>query len=73
MHHVEITNVESVGVEKRGGYYDKSGALRDMFQNHLLQLVSLVMEPPISEAAEDIRDEKAKALRSLRIMTDENS
>ena len=73
VHHVEITNAESVGVEKRGGYYDKSGALRDMFQNHLLQLVSLVvMEPPISEAAEDIRDEKVKALRSLRIMTDEN-
>ncbi|MGB5820143.1 MAG: glucose-6-phosphate dehydrogenase, partial [Saonia sp.] len=45
--HVEITNAESVGVEKRGGYYDKSGALRDMFQNHLLQIISLVvMEPP---------------------------
>ncbi|WP_338038971.1 hypothetical protein [Maribacter litopenaei] len=48
--HIEITNAESVGVEKRGGYYDKSGALRDMFQNHLLQIVSLiVMEPPIGD------------------------
>lgn len=72
IHHVEITNAESVGVEKRGGYYDKSGALRDMFQNHLLQIVSLiVMEPPISDAPEDIRNEKVKALKSLRIMTDE--
>ena len=71
IHHVEITNAESVGVEKRGGYYDKSGALRDMFQNHLLQIVSLiVMEPPISDAPEDIRNEKVKALKSLRIMND---
>lgn len=72
IHHVEITNAEKVGVEKRGGYYDKSGALRDMFQNHLLQIVSLVvMEPPISDAPEDIRNEKVKALKSLRIMKDE--
>ncbi|MEN1785132.1 MAG: glucose-6-phosphate dehydrogenase [Bacteroidota bacterium] len=71
IHHVEITNAESVGVEKRGGYYDKSGALRDMFQNHLLQIVSLIiMEPPISDAPEDIRNEKVKALKSLRIMKD---
>lgn len=70
--HVEITNAESVGVEKRGGYYDKSGALRDMFQNHLLQIVSLVvMEPPIGAEAEEIRNEKVKALKSLRVMTDE--
>ncbi len=69
--HVEITNAESVGVEKRGGYYDKSGALRDMFQNHLLQIVSLiVMEPPIGADAEEIRNEKVKALKSLRIMRD---
>lgn len=72
IHHVEITNAESVGVEKRGGYYDKSGALRDMFQNHLLQIVSLiVMEPPITDAPEDIRNEKVKALKSLQIMTDD--
>ena len=73
IHHVEITNAESVGVEKRGGYYDRSGALRDMFQNHLLQIASLIiMEPPISDAPEDIRNEKVKALKSLRIMRDEN-
>ncbi|RNC89770.1 MAG: glucose-6-phosphate dehydrogenase [Allomuricauda sp.] len=74
INHVEITNAESVGVEKRGGYYDKSGALRDMFQNHLLQIVSLiVMEPPISDAPEDIRNEKVKALKSLRIMSDDKT
>ncbi len=72
--HVEITNAESVGVEKRGGYYDKSGALRDMFQNHLLQIVSLVvMEPPIGDEPEEIRNEKVKALKSLRIMRDEKT
>jgi glucose-6-phosphate 1-dehydrogenase len=72
IHHVEITSAESVGVEKRGGYYDKSGALRDMFQNHLLQIVSLVvMEPPIDDKAEEIRNEKVKALKSLRIMREE--
>ncbi|MFT6994760.1 MAG: glucose-6-phosphate 1-dehydrogenase [Maribacter sp.] len=71
IHHVEITNAESVGVEKRGGYYDSSGALRDMFQNHLLQIVSLiVMEPPIGDQPEEIRNEKVKALKSLRIMKD---
>ncbi|MEH6408246.1 MAG: glucose-6-phosphate dehydrogenase, partial [Leeuwenhoekiella sp.] len=74
IHHVEITNAETVGVEKRGGYYDKSGALRDMFQSHLLQIVSLiVMEPPISSNAEEIRNEKVKALKSLRIMNDEKT
>ncbi|MDC6365045.1 MULTISPECIES: glucose-6-phosphate dehydrogenase [Flavobacteriaceae] len=72
--HVEITNAESVGVEKRGGYYDKSGALRDMFQNHLLQIISLVvMEPPIGNQPEEIRNEKVKALKSLRIMRDEQT
>lgn len=71
IHHIEITNAESVGVEKRGGYYDRSGALRDMFQNHLLQIVSLVvMEPPISNEPEEIRNEKVKALKSLHIMRD---
>lgn len=74
IHHVEITNAETVGVEKRGGYYDTSGALRDMFQSHLLQIVSLiVMEPPINSSAEEIRNEKVKALKSLRIMTDEKT
>ncbi len=74
IHHVEITNAETVGVEKRGGYYDKSGALRDMFQSHLLQLVALiVMEPPIGANADEIRNEKVKALKSLRIMKDEDT
>ncbi len=72
IHHVEVTSAERVGVEKRGGYYDKSGALRDMFQNHLLQIVSLiVMEPPIAANANEIRNEKVKALKSLRIMKDD--
>lgn len=70
IHHVEITNAESGGVEKRGGYYDKSGALRDMFQSHLLQIVAfIIMEPPLNADAEEIRNEKLKALKSLRIMT----
>lgn len=72
--HVEITNAESVGVGKRGGYYDSAGALRDMFQNHLLQIISLVvMEPPIGPGAEAIRNEKVKALKSLRIMKDDET
>jgi glucose-6-phosphate 1-dehydrogenase len=65
--HVQITNAETLGVEDRGPYYEEAGALRDMFQNHLLQLVSLVgMEPPISMGAEATRDEKAKLLKCLR-------
>ncbi|HET8737971.1 MAG TPA: glucose-6-phosphate dehydrogenase [Pricia sp.] len=71
VHHVEITNAESGGVGKRGAYYDKSGALRDMFQSHLMQIVAfIIMEPPLSSDSEAIRDEKIKALKSLRIMTD---
>lgn len=66
---MEITNAEAVGVGDRGGYYDQAGALRDMFQNHLMQLVSLVaMEPPIGDAPEEIRNEKVKVLKSIRIM-----
>ncbi len=68
--HVQITVSESVGVEGRGGYYDDYGALRDMVQNHLLQLVCLIaMEPPCSLDADSIRDEKVKVLRSLRALT----
>ncbi|MEJ5258825.1 MAG: glucose-6-phosphate dehydrogenase [Anaerohalosphaeraceae bacterium] len=64
--HVQITIAESIGVEHRGGYYDQTGALRDMFQNHMLQILSLVaMEPPSSLSAEAVRDEKAKVLRSI--------
>ncbi len=67
IHRVEITAAESVGVEKRGGYYDNAGALRDMVQNHLFQLVALVaMEPPVRADAESIRNEKLKVFQSLR-------
>ncbi len=65
--HVQITVAESVGLEGRAGYYDKAGALRDMVQNHILQLLCLVaMEPPASMEAEAVHDEKVKVLRSLR-------
>jgi len=65
---VQITISEEIGVEQRGGYYDRSGALRDMVQNHLLQLLCIVaMEPPASADADAIRDEKLKVLRSLRV------
>ena len=64
---VQITVAESIGVEGRGGYYEEAGALRDMVQNHMLQLVSLVaMEPPIAFEADAVRDEKLKVLRAIR-------
>jgi glucose-6-phosphate 1-dehydrogenase len=64
---VQITVSESVDVGTRGDYYDKSGVLRDMFQNHLMQLLSLTaMEPPISLDADHLRDEKAKAINAIR-------
>lgn len=67
IHHVQITAAESLGVEGRAGYYEKAGALRDMVQNHLLQLLTLTaMEPPVSMSADAVRDEKLKVLRSLR-------
>jgi glucose-6-phosphate 1-dehydrogenase len=70
--HVQITALETVGVEKRGGYYESSGALRDMVPNHLFQLVSLTaMEPPISFDADAVRDEQAKILHALSPFTDE--
>ncbi|MEI7784278.1 MAG: glucose-6-phosphate dehydrogenase [Betaproteobacteria bacterium] len=66
---VQITVAETVGVGSRAGFYDGAGALRDMVQNHLLQLLCIVaMEPPISLDADDVRDEKLKVLRSLRKM-----
>ena len=69
--HVQITVAEDLGVGERGDYYDRSGALRDMVQNHLLQLLCLVaMEPPPSLEADAVRDEKLKVLRSLRPITD---
>jgi len=65
--HVQVTVSEVLGVGQRGGYYEEAGALRDMVQNHLLQVLSLVaMEPPVSLEAEPIRDEKVKLLKSLR-------
>jgi glucose-6-phosphate 1-dehydrogenase len=64
---VQITIAEDLGVEGRGGYYERSGALRDMMQNHLLQLLCIVaMEPPASSDADSIRDEKLKVLRCLK-------
>jgi len=64
---VQITVAESVGIEARGRYYEEAGVIRDMFQNHLLQLLALAaMEPPIAFKADDVRDEKVKVLRSLR-------
>lgn len=70
--HVQITVAETLGVEGRGGYYDHSGALRDMVPNHIFQLISLVtMEPPISFDADSVRDEQAKALRAVSPMTPE--
>ncbi len=68
--HVQITVAETVGLEKRAAYYDTSGALRDMVQNHLLQLLCMVaMEPPAALQADAVRDEKLKVLRSLRPIT----
>ena len=65
--HVQITVAETVGVGQRASYYDKSGALRDMVQNHLLQLVCLVaMEPPSHFDANQVRDEKLRVLKALR-------
>jgi glucose-6-phosphate 1-dehydrogenase len=71
--HVEITVTEQVGVEHRARFYDQVGVLRDMFQNHLLQLVSLVgMEPPISFEATALRNEKVKVLSSIQSMKKED-
>jgi glucose-6-phosphate 1-dehydrogenase len=65
--HVQITVAENLGVGHRAGYYEQAGVLRDMFQNHMLQMLSLVaMEPPASFEADRVRDEKVKLLRSLR-------
>lgn len=72
--HVQITVSEDLGLEGRAGYYDGSGALRDMVQNHLLQLLCLIaMEPPNSMQADDIRTEKIKVLRALRPLTPETA
>jgi glucose-6-phosphate 1-dehydrogenase len=65
--HVQITNAESIGVEGRGAYYETAGVLKDMIQNHVFQVLSLVaMEPPASLAANAVRDEKIKAMQAVR-------
>jgi glucose-6-phosphate 1-dehydrogenase len=70
--HVQITVSEKLGVGDRGGYYEEAGALRDMVQNHMLQVLSLIaMEPPVSLEAEAVRDEKVKLLKSIRALTPE--
>lgn len=70
--HIQITSAESIGVENRGGYYDESGALRDMVQNHLLQIVANIgMEPPNTADAKAIRNEKLKLFQSIRPITEE--
>jgi glucose-6-phosphate 1-dehydrogenase len=70
VHHVQITAAESVGVEHRGKYYEEAGVVRDMFQNHLLQLLTLMaMEPPTTFSADAVRDEKVKMLRAIRRIT----
>jgi glucose-6-phosphate 1-dehydrogenase len=70
--HVQITNAETVGVEGRGGYYESAGVVRDMIQNHIFQVLSLIaMEPPASLDAEAVRDEKIKAMRAARAFTPE--
>lgn len=70
---VQITVTEQVGVETRADFYDKTGALRDMIQNHLLQLLTIVaMEPPASIDADAVRDEKLKVLRALKPLTQED-
>jgi len=67
--HVIITFKEAVGVEGRGGYFDEFGIIRDVMQNHLLQILSLVaMEPPVTLEAEDIRNEKVKVLRAVKTL-----
>jgi len=71
IHHIEITSAETLGVENRGGYYDHSGAMRDMIQNHLMQLVGMVaMEPPVVIEANAIRNEILKVFQSLRPLTE---
>jgi glucose-6-phosphate 1-dehydrogenase len=65
--HVQITVAETIGVERRGGYYEQSGAFRDVVENHMLQLLAIVaMEPPVVFEAEPVRDEKLKVLRAIR-------
>ena len=71
--HVQITVAETVGVEGRGSYYEEAGALRDMVQNHMFQLLALIaMEPPVSFAADAVRDERVKVLSAIRPLSHED-
>ena len=72
--HVQITVAETLGVEGRGGYYEEAGAMRDMVQNHMMQLLCLVaMEPPNSLEADSLRDEKLKVLKALQPIDETNT
>jgi glucose-6-phosphate 1-dehydrogenase len=72
--HVQITVAETIGIGSRAGYYEKAGVIRDMFQNHILQLLTLTaMEAPVAFKADAVRDEKLKILRSLRPIKDEQA
>jgi len=69
--HVQITAAEDIGIGSRAGYYDKAGALRDLVQNHMLQLLTLLcMEPPVDFSADQVRDEKVKVLRAIHAPTE---
>ena len=71
---IQITSTETLGVQGRGAYYEQAGIMKDMLQNHLLQMLALItMEPPVDLQPESVRDEKVKALRSLRRFEDELS
>ncbi|HMG36265.1 MAG TPA: glucose-6-phosphate dehydrogenase [Blastocatellia bacterium] len=71
--HVQLTNAESIGVEGRGGYYDTAGVIRDMIQNHVFQVLSLVaLEPPVNLGANAVRDEKIKAMQAVRMIPSEH-
>ena len=71
--HIQITVSEKIGVGDRGGYYEEAGAIRDMVQNHMLQVLALIaMEPPVSLEAESVRDEKVKVLKSIRALAPED-
>jgi len=71
--HIQISAAESIGIEYRANYYEKSGALRDMIQSHLMQVMTLVaMEPPVEFTADAVRDEKIKVLRAVRRLEPEN-
>src|SRR6202040_3443807 len=68
--HVKITVTETIGIEERGNFYEKTGALRDMVPNHLFQLVAMTaMEPPVSFDAEDIRAKKAEMFKAIHPLT----